>query len=354
MTQSVTLYAPARSAVLVGGTSAVAIYGPNLGGRISNPLTAINQGTLASEPLYVSLTGPAALVGGGGTFVIQPGQSFFIPPGTTGNLSVNAATSGHRFSGYVIQPFAPVVPPTGDFPPLGPTTVTKTIPSFLYEQYNDDEDLQAFVDWYNGKGQEYVGWFATVNLALWTGLSGPLLDWIGAGLYGYPRPVLPSGRNRNIGPLNTYKYNQYVPFGKTYLVGNQNYYLTTDDVYKRILTWFLYKGDGKYFTVKWLKRRVMRFLLGTDGTDPNVGDTTPVSITFGLNRQVNINIPSGRRTVSGGALFNRMRFNQYPYDKLLTTFTPLPSPALAPIFKAAVDAGVLELPFQFTYIVNIA
>ena len=45
----------------------------------------------------------------------------------------------------------------------------KVIRSYLYQQYADDEDLQAFVAWFNAEGQEYVGWFASISLPVYTG-----------------------------------------------------------------------------------------------------------------------------------------------------------------------------------------
>lgn len=242
------------------------------------------------------------------------------------------------------------VPPTGNFPPPKPTTVTKTIPSYLYVQYNDDEDLQAFVDWTNGKFQDYVGWFATIGLPAYAGdnaIVGELLDWVGSGLYGYPRPFLPSGKNNDQGPLNTYSGNEFQP--NEYVIGSdQTIYDTTDDIYKRCLTWHTWTGDGKVFSLKWLKRRVMRFLTGANGTAGITDDTSIVSITF-VTGVVTINIGAGTVTVLGGAFPNALSGNeQYP-NELDKTFAPGPFVPFARIFKAAVDAGVLELPFQFTY-----
>lgn len=355
MTAAVRLYPAVRTTVPVAGTPVISMYGPlERGGVITNPASAADQGVPVAEVLYVCLTGDAGLVADGSTFAIQPGGTFNIPPGTTSNVSVNAATSGHKFSAFGSSPVVPYVPPTGTFPPPGPTTVTKTIPSYLYEQYSDDEDLPAFFSWFNGEAQDYVGWFADVGLPVYTNpmVSGDLLNWIGAGFYGYPRPSLPSGRNKNIGPLNTWTPNS-IPLNTLEIVGNQNYYATTDDIYKRCLTWHLYKGDGKVFTVRWLKRRVLRFLIGVDGTAPDVDDTRQISVTFGIDRQVNINILNGRRTVVGGALPNAFAPNTQTPNALKTSFVPFPQLATAPILKSAIESGVLELPFQFTFVVNI-
>lgn len=239
------------------------------------------------------------------------------------------------------------------FPPSGPTSLTKTIPSYLYQQYQDDDDLQAFVEAYNILAQSYVDWFNSTPLPVYTDgqIAGALLDWVASGLYGLPRPALPSGRNRNLGPLNTYALNVLTPNGQE-RIGPDNFYATNDDAYRRILTWHFYKGDGKYIDVRWLKRRVMRFLIGENGTAPNIDNTYQVSVTFGVGNQVNITILSGLRTLTGGPL-NTMQLNTIGPNMIRSTFVQFAPLEYAPLFKAAVDAGVLELPFQFTYVVNI-
>lgn len=244
------------------------------------------------------------------------------------------------------------IAPTGNFPPLAPTTVTKAIPSYLYKQYDDDPDLPAFFSWFNGAAEAYVDWFANVGLPIYTKLAGQLLDWIGAGFYGYPRPSLPSGFNTRIGPLNTWTPNVLPPNGEKIIIGEHTY-VTTDDVYKRCLTWHLYKGDGKVFTIRWLKRRILRFLIGTNGAAPSVADTRQISVTI-VGSQVNIGILSGRRRVVGGAVPNMFALNKVRPNQLKTISVALgPAFPLSPTFKAAVDSGVLELPFQFTYAVAI-
>ena len=353
---TVTPWAASLARGPTGGTSVVAIYGPLLGGAIVvNPYAAADQELAAPEVLYVNLTGPAALAANGATFALEPGQTLVVPRHAAANVWVNAASSGHAFSAVAIHESANFVPFSGAFPPPGPTTVTKVIPAFLYQEYNDDDDLQAFFRAFNELSQEDVDWFVEVGLPLYPGLSGGLLDRVAAGLYGMLRPALPTGRNRNVGPLNTWGPNALVvPLNVEKKVGNQNFVATTDDVFKRILTWHFFKGDGKVFTVPWLKRRVMRFLFGAGGVDPGIDNTYPVSVTFGAGNEVDINLLNGKRTVVGGALPNRFGPNSFaPLNSMRTTFASHPPLPLAATFKAAVDSGALELPFQFTYVVNI-
>jgi hypothetical protein len=229
-----------------------------------------------------------------------------------------------------------------------------TIPSYLYIQYNDDDDLQAFVEAYNALSLELMDWFRAINLPVYTGdlIVGALLDWVALGLYGQPRPTLPSGVNKNLGPYNTLQFNS-LPFNAIGTVQPTEFYATTDDVLKRILTWNFYKGDGRQFSVRWLKRRIMRFLVGENGTDPGIDETYQISIGFGTDRQVDIRILSGLRTVTGGAVFNLHGFNEQPFNAIETVYEAYVPLEFAPIFKAAVDGGALQLPFQYTWIVTI-
>lgn len=233
--------------------------------------------------------------------------------------------------------------------------LTQTIPSYLYVQYDDDPDLAAFISAFNQTAQQYVDFFNQVGLPIYTGspISGPLLDWVAQGIYGLTRPSLPGGgSNRIFGPLNTYAFNT-MAFNQRKVVAPTNFYATTDDIFKRIITWNFFKGDGQVFNVRWLKRRVLRFLTGSNGVDPGISQTYQVSVTFGANHQVNINIRSHTSTLVGGALFNRNAFNKMAFNGFkvqVNHLTPLPD---ANILASAIQAGVVNLPFQFTYVVNI-
>lgn len=351
------LYRTAAQLVPIAGKPVVVMYGPVAGGFITNPANASDQGLPATEILYVDPTGaPAALAVTETTIAIQPGQSYFVTPGQTTNVTVNAVSAGHRFSGVVYQPPTPFppAPQPGTFPPSAPTTLTKTIPSYLYEEYADDEALQAFVDAYNNLAQQYVTWFATISLPVYTNaaISGPLLDWIAQGIYGMIRPSLSSGKNRDLGPLNTYQFN-VLPYNKRKNIGPTDITVTSDDIFKRIMTWNFSKVDSNTFNIRWLKRRIMRFLIGVDGTSPNIDQTYIVSVTFGSGI-ISIRISYGSRVITGGSLYNRFGFNGGGYNALRTTFISGPSPLpYESVLKQAIDSGVLQLPFQYTYSVTI-
>lgn len=234
---------------------------------------------------------------------------------------------------------------------------TQVIYSYLYQEYSDDDALQAFVASYNTMAQQYVDWFNQVQLPVYTGalVSGALLDWVAAGLYGITRPLLPVGHDTVLGPFNTAPFNT-LPFNGRIDIPS-NYVATPDDAFKRILTWLFYKGDGHQFDIMWLKRRVMRFLYGVSGADdgadgPGVDQTYRISVTFGPANQVNINIASGSTAITSSALFNGFAFNTIPFNGTEISFVPFPVLAAAGWLKSAIENGVLDLPFQYTFVVT--
>ncbi len=255
---------------------------------------------------------------------------------------------GYWANGYAAIQMDPVLPLYSL-----PTTVQEIIPSYLYWEYNDDEDLQAFVDSYNSISQKYLNTFNQLNLPVYTGnlISGKLLDWVALGIYGQIRPSLPSGRTLAKGTYNTLEYNEleYNGYERSQIT---SFYETTDDIFKRILTWNLYKGDGRIFNVRWLKRRVMRFLTGANGIDPGINQTYQVSVTFGFPNIVNIRILSVIRTITGGT-YGSVLYNSNAYNYGSSVSQEFPSFEYAPILKSAIDSGVLQLPFQYTYNVII-
>lgn len=163
------------------------------------------------------------------------------------------------------------------------TPLASPAPSYLYVQYSDDSDLQAFVSTQNSIAQGYIDWFNQTPLAVYTQptISGPLLDWIGQGIYGIPRPVLATGSSQFLAGYDSAPYNT-IAYNTSIYINNGSATPTTDDIYKRVMTWNLYRGDGKTFGIPWLKNRIARFLNGANGTDVNVLDYQP-SITVSGN-----------------------------------------------------------------------
>ena len=392
-----------------------------LGGVITNPLTAIDQGVPIAESLWVSLLGNAAMSAVNGTVEVLPGQQFLVPPGA--KVWATAGSSGHKFSVYFSSTYTVPYPPGpvpgiigsafggSIFPPPGVTGLTNVIPSFLYQEYSDDDDLQGFVGAQNNLQQNFVDTFNALNLPIYTGepslVAGALLDWVGQGLYGMARPALGTSQPVLMGPLNTYGPNwlwemwdpvpEYtgITFGlnEIEMLNLGGVVITDDDVYRRILTWHFYKGDNNYFNIRFLKRRVWRFCYGVNGTGPDfavdpmiggphgpplaeyadsddafIADTEQISVTIGVHRNVTIRFVLGIRTRTGGALPNYFGCNGFGIHKSTTLapmyipitlndlegdFTPLPPIPFMKIFKEALDGGYLEVPYQFDFTCQI-
>jgi len=208
-----------------------------------------------------------------------------------------------------------------DFPPDDPVVVTQTIPSYLYVQYADDDDLQAFVAGYNGMAQYFVDWFVGIGIPIYTGLTGPLLDWVAQGLYGITRPTSEIAGVPTDGPYNTVVYNAPAYPYNTFTQGTASTFSPlSDDLFKRVLTWHIFRDDGKTFSILWLKRRVLRFLIGVGGSAPNVADTSEISVTI-TGSTVAIN---------------------------LSAVTGVPSSTID-VFLYLIDSGLLELPPPYVY-----
>jgi hypothetical protein len=392
-----TLYilAPAKTTVIEHGGESVLIADNTMGisgGLIINPLLPEDQGIFPVESLFVNTIGPAGLSAGTptGTIRLLPGQSYLTPPLT--NVWVNANSSGHNFTAFFSSAYeAPVsqpVPgiPGGEefgipiYPPSGPTGLLETIGGYLYQEYTDDDDLQGFVEAQTDMQQDYVDTFNALNLPIYPGpvVQGKLLDWVAKGLYGMSRPALSSGIRWGQGPLNTYGCNYLVPLNEIKNYTQFDTVTTDDDTYRRILTWHFYKGDGKYFDVRWLKRRIWRFLFGQDGTSPetavwqgrnySIADTEQISISMGADRNVMIEFILGKRTITGGAMCNEFGCNGFgppSFPTVNKNFVPIPLndvessivqyfplPFMT-VFQEAVGSGALELPYQFKYKVGI-
>ena len=198
--------------------------------------------------------------------------------------------------------------------------IAAPLAAYPYVQYQDDDDINAFFIATNQYIQsEYVGFFDNTDLGCYTesSISGQLLDWVAEGVYGMTRPVFPQGQeiiagSLNTVALNTQSYNSFLSSGTT------TYYFVSDDVFKRCLTWNFYRGDGAQFSVKWLKKRVMRFLNGANGIPPVIDNTYDIGISVS-SYAVTINIHNSAT---------------YP---------------MASVLQTAINAQVIYLPFNLTF-----
>lgn len=85
--------------VTTGGTAVNAIDATPLNGcTITNPLTLGDQGIAAAEPLLVNPVTTATAAANITTVSIPPGSSYSCIPNSNGPVSVNAVTTGHKFT----------------------------------------------------------------------------------------------------------------------------------------------------------------------------------------------------------------------------------------------------------------
>ncbi len=200
--------------------------------------------------------------------------------------------------------------------------IQSIIPSYLYQQYADDSDLQAFVNAYNTLAQGYLDWFNQTPLALYTStaISGSLLDWTASGVYGIERPVLATSSVTKVGGWDAKAWNS-IEWNGFRVTQSGTAAIANDDIYKRALTWALYRGDGKQMTVQWLKRRVARFIYGANGSDIDIGLISNVHITNSA-KAITITVPT---SASGSSALQNL-----------------------------IAQNFLALPFQLTYTVTLA
>jgi len=206
------------------------------------------------------------------------------------------------------------------------TCLQQIIPAYVYTQYADDDNIQAFNTSYNGEATQFLLWFNTLNLPIYTGgiVSGALLDWVGQGLYGITRPSITTGEVLSFESINQTAIDAQVINGRS-IKNNEVLQATTDDVYRRVLTWNLYKGDGFIFNMQWLKRRIVRFMNGANGISPTIDTTEIVSISVaGTVFTIAIDTPTPSIGAQLGNLINSGAcITPFQYSFVLTASTNL-------------------------------
>lgn len=227
------------------------------------------------------------------------------------------------------------------------------IKAYLYQQYNDDPNLQAFIDAYNKLAQEIYDWMAGANLPVFIGgyNVGDQLRWIAKGIYGVDPPVLVSRKVRTFGPYNTLMFNQ-LPFNGRLISDESEQVTASDDLFKRVMTWNFYKGDGFQFTIPWLKRRIMRFLTGIDGVDVLNDQHWSVSVLF-ADDGASISIIKGYRKLTTAAVYDSYAFNTVALNQKDSVFIKSDEYEFADLFKQAFDSGLLHMPFYQSVSVSI-
>jgi hypothetical protein len=199
----------------------------------------------------------------------------------------------------------------------------QVINSYLYIQYNDDPALQAFVDAYNSIAEGFFDWFKATPLSVYTlpAINGPLLDWVALGLYGIARPLISTFATVSGGPFDSNTFSSFA-FDSRKIVSPGTAQLANDDIYKRVMTWILYLGDGKQTTIDWLKKRIARFLFGPGGTD----------ISLDLIQQISISVT---QTASP------------------TYLITIPNSQISQLMNIFLEQGILPMPQQIAYTITI-
>lgn len=223
------------------------------------------------------------------------------------------------------------------------------IKTYLYQEYADDLELQAFIEAFNAIAQGYLDWFNNTPLAMYIdpAISGPLLDWVGANLYGIPRPLLGNQYAiRFAGTTNSYPTN-YISTNDLYRYTTGSTGLVNDDVYRRVHTWFLYKGDGMQMAIDWLQKRVARFLFGDNGGDVSNDYLQYVSLTQGAR----VVTGATNSYATDAAATNSLGRKQFTLRRVIVI--RVQDSIIAQQFQQLMQQGWLNKPFQMTYIVEL-
>ncbi len=221
-----------------------------------------------------------------------------------------------------------------------------TLPAYAYQEYADDPYFQAFISAYNRISQGYLDWSNQNIFPVYTNpnISGPMLDYVGNNLYEIGRPVISTRSIKKYGAVNTIAINSLAMNGFRIVQGGTAQ-IADDDIYKRTMTWFLWRGDGIQMSVEWIRRRIARFLYGEDGTDFDLGLLSSVSISS-LSK-----FPRGAiNTVS----INYMGMNNFigPDYHKMRIIVPSSNP-VSSTFKILFESGYLPVPFQVSFIVGV-
>lgn len=230
------------------------------------------------------------------------------------------------------------------------TPLQTVIPAYLYQQFYDDDDLQGFVVALNAEFQGYLDWFNQTPLSVYTNstVSGELLDWIGTGLYGIARPVISSGAHQSFAGYAARTPYAQTPYLLRIRLDNSSASLVDDDIYKRVLTWYAYLGDGRNASIPWLRRRIARFIYGFGGTDVPADYLSNISIVLPT-----LAFSASYATAPYASRAYIVRSNQRRFAAHRLQII-VPNTPASTAFKALVDQGYLALPFQIAFSVLIA
>ena len=219
---------------------------------------------------------------------------------------------------------------------------------YVYDQYSDDANIQAFADAYTAIMQGYLDWFNSTPLGAYTNpnIAGPLLDWTATGIYGVARPVISTLTRTTRGAFGSRSYGAS-PYGVFQVTSVGTAQVANDDYYKRTLTWTLYQGDADNIDITWLKKRIARFLYGANGADVDVGMANNISI---MPMMMVPDAGYGRRAYGKKPAYGKMFMRQVLAIRLYITIPNIPA---AQIFIDFVNQGILPMPIQITWVITL-
>jgi hypothetical protein len=82
----------------IPGQAVNAIAANQVGGYITNPSSAADQGLTTAESLFVNPVGAAQLQANDTTVELKPGQTYPIIPSSVQPVSVASASAAHKFT----------------------------------------------------------------------------------------------------------------------------------------------------------------------------------------------------------------------------------------------------------------
>ncbi len=240
-------------------------------------------------------------------------------------------------------------------PPVAPNyQIAAPMAAYPYSQYQDDDNITALFMAVNSYCQSnYVDFFNNYVPAAYTNvnINGMFLDWIGQGLYGVVRPYVSSGSITALGAYNTSIYN-LLQYDYLYYSGTVTTLQVNDDVYKRCITWNFYRGDGALFTITWLKKRIVRWLLGVNGVPIHVQSTYGVSVQIS-NLVVTITIQNSA-IIPSSAIPNTFYPDQVTPDASAgSSSSSAFSLSMVQVLQILISSGMLMLPAQYSYVVVV-
>jgi len=159
-----------------------------------------------------------------------------------------------------------------------------TNPPYLYSFFRKFYSAAVTMQALNSEIQELYDALNALHLPIYTNFSGEALDFVANNLYGIERPYYRKGQYiEGVSSIPDAMTIDDVYAGGFIAGVSPTNELLNDDGFKRLMMWYLYRGDGDVFNINWFKKRIARFIQGdmfahVNGT-PHVSIALPVRKT---------------------------------------------------------------------------